>query len=195
MARRRGSHSEVTGPKIRKAALRLIAQHGCAAVSMRKIAEQVGLQVGALYNYTPDKQTLLFDLMETHMVELLEALRALEPLQAPKDRLDQFVRFHITFHLPRRDEVFVSYMELRNLSAENFERIQGLRTEYEDALEAILASGEAAGDFAFKDRHITTLAIIAQLTGITNWYRDDGRLTIDEVAEIYCDLIRGSVAA
>lgn len=175
--------------------MRLIAQHGHAAVSMRKIAEEVGLQVGALYNYTADKQSLLFDLMETHMVELLQSLRALDPLEDPQDRLDQFVRFHITFHLPRRDEVFVSYMELRNLSEQNFKRIQRLRGEYEDALEAILVAGEAEGAFAFRDRHITTLAIIAQLTGITNWYREDGRLSIDEVAEIYCDLIRGSVAA
>lgn len=195
MARRRGSHSEVTGPKIREAALRLIAQYGFAAVSMRKIAEEVGLQVGALYNYTPDKQSLLFDLMEGHMLDLLAELRALSAVADPQARLDQFVRFHIDYHLPRSDEVFVSYMELRNLSAENFDRIQALRTEYENALEDILAAGEATGAFRFVDRHITTLAIIAQLTGITNWYREDGRLTIDEVATIYCDLIQRSVAA
>ena len=175
--------------------MRLIAQYGCAAVSMRKIAEEVGLQVGALYNYTPDKQSLLFDLMESHMIDLLAALKDLPDIIDPVARLDQFVRFHIAYHLPRRDEVFVSYMELRNLSAENFARIQELRTEYENALEDILLSGEDRGVFRFTDRHITTLAIIAQLTGITNWYRKDGRLEIDEVATIYCDLIKRSVAA
>jgi AcrR family transcriptional regulator len=35
MARKQGSHSDITGPKLRKAARRLIAQHGFAAVSMR----------------------------------------------------------------------------------------------------------------------------------------------------------------
>ena len=59
MARKQGSHSDITGPKVRDAALRLIAQHGYAAVSMRQIAAEVGIQAGALYNYTPDKQTLL----------------------------------------------------------------------------------------------------------------------------------------
>ena len=175
--------------------MRLIAQHGFAAVSMRKIAEDVGLQVGALYHYTPDKQSLLFDLMESHMVDLLAELNGLDPIDDPIARLDQFVRFHISYHLPRRDEVFVSYMELRNLSSENFDKIQGLRSEYEGALEAILEVGETSGDFRFKDRHVTTLSIIAQLTGITNWYRDDGRLTIDEVATIYCDLIQRSVSS
>ena len=67
MARKQGSHSDITGPKVRDAALRLIARHGYAAVSMRQIAAEVGIQAGALYNYTPDKQTLLFDLMQGHM--------------------------------------------------------------------------------------------------------------------------------
>ena len=73
MARKQGSHSDITGPKVREAALRLIARHGCAAVSMRQIAAEVGVQAGALYNYTTDKQTLLFDLMRHHMEQLLAA--------------------------------------------------------------------------------------------------------------------------
>ena len=73
MARKTGSHAEITGPRIREAALRLFAQHGYAAVSMRQIAGEVGVQAGALYTYTPDKQALLFDLLKAHMEHLLHA--------------------------------------------------------------------------------------------------------------------------
>ena len=73
MARKSGSHSEITGPLVRSSALRLFARDGYAAVSMRQIAAEVGVQAGALYLYTPDKQTLLFDLMREHMDELLAA--------------------------------------------------------------------------------------------------------------------------
>jgi AcrR family transcriptional regulator len=72
MARKQGSHGEITGPKVRAAALRLFARHGFAAVSMRQIAGEVGVQAGALYLYTADKQTLLFELMRDHLAELLE---------------------------------------------------------------------------------------------------------------------------
>lgn len=195
MARKRGSHSDITGPKVRKAALELIAQHGFAAVSMRRIAQEVGVQVGALYNYTPDKQSLLFDLLQSHMSALLDALDATNFDGTAADQLRAFVRFHIRFHLPRRDEVFVSYMELRNLSAENFDKIETMRNTYESTLTAILERGQADGEFAAKDTKITTLAIIAQLTGITNWYRPDGRLDISEIEDIYCDLVVNSVRA
>ena len=195
MARKQGSHSDITGPKVRAAALSLIARHGCAAVSMRQIAVEVGVQVGALYNYTPDKQTLLFDLMRRHMEKLLAAYAETPIAGTPTQQLEAFTRFHIRYHVPRRDEVFVSYMELRNLSVDNFAVVEGLRRNYEDALEGILAAGEADGSFAFEDRKVSVLSLIAQLTGITNWYRDDGRLTQEQVEEIYCDLVRRSVAA
>jgi len=195
MARKQGSHSDITGPKVRDAALRLIAQHGYAAVSMRQIAAEVGIQAGALYNYTPDKQTLLFDLMQGHMAELLAALKA-EGLQGgAMAQLEAFTRFHIRFHLPRPDQVFVSYMELRNLSADNFASVEALRRQYEDVLENILRAGEAEGVFAVPDTRVTTMALIAMLTGISNWYRAGGRLETDKIEAIYWDMVRRAVTA
>jgi AcrR family transcriptional regulator len=194
MARKQGSHSDITGPKVQEAALRLIAQHGFAAVSMRQIAAEVGVQAGALYNYTSDKQSLLFDLMQSHMTALLDALAA-QPLQGdPMQRLEQFTRFHIRFHLPRADHVFVSYMELRNLSDVNFTQIEALRRRYENALEAVLRDGEKAGVFAVEDTRVTTMALIGLLTGLSNWYRTDGRLGMDAIETIYWDLVRKAVA-
>ena len=193
MARKQGSHSDITGPKVRSAALTLFAQHGFAAVSMRQIAREVGVQAGALYNYTPDKQTLLFDLLDDHMKTLLQELEAIDILGSPKEQLEKLTRFHIRFHLPRRDEVFLSYMELRNLTPDNFRRIEAQRSAYEAVLENILSAGVADKSFTVADTRIATLALIAMLTGITNWYRPDGRLDIGEIEERYCELVIGSV--
>ena len=48
MARTQGSRGEITGPLVRDAARRLFARHGYAAVSMRQIAAEVGVQVGTI---------------------------------------------------------------------------------------------------------------------------------------------------
>ncbi len=193
MARTAGSHSDITGPRVRDAALVLFAQHGYAAVSMRRIAQDVGVQAGALYNYTPDKQSLLFDLMRGHMDDLLQA-RSQEPLlETPSDRLEAFTRFHIRFHLERPEAVFISYMELRNLTPENFAAIEDLRRRYESELEDILREGRDAGAFHVADTKITTLAIIAMLTGVNTWYRSGGRLSLPEVEAIYWDMVRKAV--
>ena len=196
MARTQGSHSDITGPRIRRAALALFARHGFAAVSMRQIAGEVGLQAGALYNYTADKQSLLFELMRAHMEELLEA-RAARRLDGagPAARLEDFTRHHIRFHIERAEEVFIAYMELRNLTEENFEEIERLRRAYETELETILREGVAAGVFDVPDPRIATYAVIAMLTGVNTWYRAGGRLSLEEVETLYWDMVRKAVAA
>lgn len=161
---------------------------------MRTIAAEVGVQAGALYNYTPDKQTLLFDLMRTHMDDLL-AQSADDLTQPAIKRLHDFVSFHIRFHGDRPDAVFIAYMELRNLTPENFATIEGLRRTYEDRLETILRDGVEQGVFQMADTKIVTLAIIAMLTGVNTWFRQGGRLSLEEVVDQYWDMVRKAVGA
>ena len=190
MARKIGSHSEVTGPKIRQAALELFARHGFAAVTMRQIAGTVGVQAGAIYNYTSDKQALLFDLLDGHMADLLTKwsveLVPMDPIAA----LDHFVAFHLDFHIKRPELVFISYMELRNLTELNFKAIVEKRRIYEKIIHNLILNGVVSGDFSVPDPKITSLALIALLTGPVDWFRKDGRLTSDELTRHYCALTR-----
>ncbi|THH35701.1 TetR/AcrR family transcriptional regulator [Aliishimia ponticola] len=192
MARTAGSHSDITGPRIEAAALRLIARHGFAAVSMRQIAAEVGVQAGALYNYIPDKQTLLARLMIGHMEDLLEAAQTLQGGD-PLARLEEFVRFHIDQNRERGDAVFVAYMELRSLTDENFARVEALRRAYEARLEDVLVAGVEAGAFKITDVRITARALIAMLNGVNTWFRESGPRRLDEVQDIYWDMARGAV--
>lgn len=193
MARRTGSHSDITGPRIRAAALKLFARQGFAAVSMRQIAAEVGLQAGALYLYTPDKETLLFDLLRTHMEDLIAAYDTEAMPDGVLARLDHFVRFHMGRNLDHAEGVFLSYMELRNLGPENFARIEALRRAYEDRLAAILREGQVAGLFRLADVRLATMAIIAMVNGVNTWFRQGGRLSRAEVGAIYVDMVRKAV--
>ena len=193
MARTLGSTAGTTGPRIRAAALRLFARHGFAAVSMRRIASEVGVQAGALYLHTADKQTLLFDLMREHLEELLAGWQ--RPLSGPVADLEDFCRHHIGFHLDRPDQVFIAYMELRNLTPENFAVIEGLRRDYETRLETILRDGVADGCFDLPDPKLAAMALIAMLTGVATWYREGGRLSRADVGTIYWQMVQKAVRA
>lgn len=194
MARRTGSHAEITGPRIRAAALGLFARSGFAAVSMRRIAAEVGVQAGALYLYTPDKETLLFELLRSHMEERIAADDARAEPADPTRRLEDFVRFHLSHNLDHPDAVFLSYMELRNLGRSNFAVIEALRDRYENRLQAILTDGRSSGVFAAADAKLATMAIIAMLNGVNTWFRQTGRLSRQGVGDIYWDMVRKLVA-
>lgn len=190
MARRAGSTGAETAEKLRNAALELFAKSGYAAVSMRAIAAATGVQAGAIYNHFPTKQDLLNELLQVHMETLLSSWEEAEtPGLAPPDALEQFVRFHIRYHLDRSREVFISYMELRSLEDGNFHEIERLRRQYERAPRAILERGAADGSFDIIDPQVSTMAIIAMLNGMTTWYRESGRLSLDEIEAVYVRLV------
>lgn len=190
MARTAGSTGTETLERLQDAALELFAREGYAAVSMRAIAARTGVQAGALYKYFPTKQDILFDLLAGHMLALEVAWR-----EDAGSELSDFVRFHVRYHLTRPREMFISYMELRSLEPENFRRIRELRRGYEAIPRQMIEEGIAKGAFNVVDTEVTTRAIIALLNGLTTWYREDGRLSLDEIETVYITLVNRMVGA
>ena len=193
MARTLGSYAKLTKPKISEIALHLFAERGYAAVSMRQIASKVGLQVGALYNYFPDKQTILSELLINHMENLLQTWHR-QTLPEKSDKLlEFFVDFHIEYHLNRPEEVFIAYMELRNLNPDNFKKIEKLRNKYELILSKILSDGVKKNLFTCEETKIASLAIIGMLKEVNTWYKKDGRISVPEIKSIYQQIVLKAV--
>ena len=84
---------------------------------------------------------------------------------------------------------------MRSLERQNFEEIEALRRDYERRLEDILRNGVEREVFAVTDTRIAAMALIAMLNGVNTWFREGGRLSLDEVQEIYWDMVRKAVAA
>ena len=196
MARTLGSVGEKTFEAIRAAGTRLIWQHGFEAMSLRRLAAEVGVQPGSLYNHFETKQALLFDIVESHMAALTARLdEALLGHESPRDRLVAFAAFHSRYHMTRRMQVYVANSELRSLEPENRAHIVDMRRAYERRLETILEAGRDAGLFLIDDLKITTFALISMMTGICEWYQPDGRLTEADLVRIHVDMVLRAVGA
>ena len=103
MARTIGSYGPKTLEAIRKAGVRLIFEHGYAAMSLRQLAAEVGIQSGSLYNHISTKQQLLFDLVQDHINELLRQLDlALQGKERPGGKAPRLCR--LPRHLPHDQE-------------------------------------------------------------------------------------------
>ena len=189
MARTAGSVGTETAKRVLKEALTLFAYQGYAAVSMRKIAAACGLQVGALYNHFPTKQAILHALMVDHLEDLLSALEKAQLPSDPAAALEAFTRFHIRYHIGKPEEVFIAYMELRNLEPEPYAQTMKLRQQYERSLRGILREGVARDIFRIDDVPVTAMAIISMMTGVNTWFRYGGRLSAEEIEEIYVNMI------
>lgn len=193
MARIKGSVGRQTAQRILDEALPLFARLGYAAVSMRNIADHVGVNVGALYNHFPNKQQILVSLMSDHMKALIGSWREADPKSDSVARLEAFARHHISFNLNRRDAVFISFMELRSLEEDSHAFIEKMRRTYEHSLREVIKQGINDGVFQAKDAHVAAMSILASLTGINTWFREKGRLSKSKIEDIYVEMTLNAV--
>jgi AcrR family transcriptional regulator len=106
--------SRLTVDQILEGAAQVFAQRGYAGATTNHIAERAGVSIGSLYQYFPNKDTILVALHTRHMESGAELLRkmleeALSEEKAPEHLLRRFVRQIIDTHAsePRLHHVFL----------------------------------------------------------------------------------------
>ncbi len=194
--RKPGSNGAETQRNLRAAAIQLLSEHGYGAMNLRMLAKKVGIQASSLYNYIESKQQLLYLLCEETTGALaLELDQTLKGVKEPAERLRKFVAFHLGYHIVNRKQASVLQMEIRSLTAKNFQAITKLQRLYTDKVHRIVDDGVAQGSFRVADSEIVTFALVQMLTAVTRWYRPQGRLALDQLVEIYTDLSLGMLHA
>lgn len=191
MPRKPGSNGARTAAAIRRTALKLIHRQGFAAMSLRQLAAEVGIQPASLYNHIATKQDLLFEIVREHMESMLAAadatLAAAPP--GPIAQIEAFCAHHLLYHFERKQEVYISNSELRALEGQNRTRILAMRRRYEDTLIGLLERGTGAGVIDVPDPKVAAYAMIAALTGVCVWYKPSGRLSKQELVTIHTALL------
>ncbi|MBI9115716.1 TetR/AcrR family transcriptional regulator [Sanguibacter suaedae] len=76
MSTRSVKHPDVRRTEILAAARELFADHGIARTSIADIAEHVGVTRGLVYHYHGDKEALVDAVLEAHIDEFVESVRA-----------------------------------------------------------------------------------------------------------------------
>lgn len=186
MGRPVGSSGTETMRAIRSAAIQRIYQRGYEAMSLRELAADVGLRGGSLHNYIPQKQEFLANLLDEIMTELLlDFEKQMVGVSNAKEAIERFVSFHIEWHTQRKEEVFIGNMELRSLSPEQYERVTAKRRRYEQHLKEILERGKKSEGWTVENADVAAKAILALLTGVSNWYHPEGRLSRARLTRMY----------
>ncbi len=187
----RRSSGEATAQSIQQVAIDLFFKQGYRATSLREIAAEVGIQVGSLYNHITSKGDLLFGIMESVMLDLLHEQTSVAQGTAGDvaDRIRALIYHHVRFHGQRANEVFIGNSELRSLAPEHRSQIVALRNRYEELLRDQLQEGIDQGLFLPVDVKVTTYGIVAMTTWVSSWYSEGGRLSLEDIADIYADFV------
>lgn len=184
-----GSNQKKTLSAIRSASLDLIFKRGFESASLRTLSRKVGIHVGSLYNYFDTKEDLLVFIIQNSLEDRLGELNArlAEIDDDPQTALRVFVELSLRCHTYRRREMIIGTRDMHNLSSQNLKAVVALRDEYDTRLTEIVQAGQRAGVFKVADARIATFAIIGMLSGVSNWFRSNGRLSYEELLEMYLD--------
>lgn len=172
------------------AAIQLFSEYGYHAAPLRDIARLAGIQAASIYYHYANKEALLVEIMETYMRLLNTNLeRIVQEQRQPSSCLYEAIANHIRLHTSYKSEFFIIDTEIRALEGENRSHILALRDDYEALIQRILRNGMEQGVFRQSDVKVASYAIIAMCTEVATWFRADGRLTVQQVIDMYRQMI------
>lgn len=172
-------------------AARLFAERGYRETSMSELTEATGLAAGGLYHYIESKDELLIsicdELLDPLLVRAREILATEEPPAAQLRALLHAWLGHIATH---RDHMLVFSQERHVIEREpQWRRVRAQRKAFEKLLDDVLARGEADGTMRFEDRGFALRTLLGMVNYTAQWLNPRGRLSPEEIADGYCDLI------
>lgn len=177
------------------AATRLFRERGFHATSMQDLAGALRMNRGSLYHYIVGKDELLwlilgraFDLLEARVVPILESG------SPPLDRIRGAIHEHLRVAADHADELSLIQIELRSLPPERRARMIERRDAYERLWRTTLSEAMADGSLRSFDVRLAGIGILSACNWFTQWFRPDGSLSVDEIAERFCDLFLTGLA-
>lgn len=172
---------------ILKSAAHVFGRKGFHATTLEEIAAVLKVTKASLYYYFSTKEELLY---EVHLLSLEDVLarldRALAGHESPVDQLRAAVTEHLRVLAVDYEGAFMLQQEY-DLPDQYKALIVALRDRYEAKMLDIVQQGVRQRLFRTKDARVAVRMLLGSINWFLRWYRSDGRLTVDEIAEAYMD--------
>jgi AcrR family transcriptional regulator len=175
--------------RLYEAAIALFGAKSYDSVSVRDLANALGMAPGGIYAHVPSKQHLLFELVrlghEEHRDRLKEAL--LSAGASPVDQIRALATAHVRVHLKYPALARVTNREVRALNDEHLAIVLHIRRESERMLLDVIERGTRMEVFQPLHPRLAVLAIAAMGSRAAEWWSPEFENTPDEIADTYAE--------
>jgi len=172
-------------------AARLFCERGFEGASMGDLSAALGLTKAGVYHHIGSKEELLYGIMAYGM-EMFETkvLKDVETIADPLERLRATIRGHVL--LVTRDrpkEITVILHESNVLRGRYRDRINARKRRYIRFLEKTFRELVASGLARRIDPAVAAYTMLGMINWIYQWYRPEGRLSEQDLADGLADLL------
>ncbi|BBF85899.1 acyclic terpenes utilization regulator AtuR, TetR family [Aquitalea magnusonii] len=167
-----------------RAAAKLFRDQGYERTTVRDLGNAVGLQSGSLFYHFRTKEEILVAVMALGISATTEQLgEAIARARNPRDKLSALFHVHLNSLLGDNQAALeVMLYEWRSVSAAAKPGLIVLRDRYEALWQEVLDEAAAAG-LVKQDTRLLRRTLLGSLHWSVQWYKSDGELSVDALAE------------
>jgi TetR/AcrR family transcriptional regulator, cholesterol catabolism regulator len=190
MTESRGKSSERRADLVRIAA-ELFAERGYRATTVRHIGDAAGVLSGSLYHHFDSKETILDELLSSYLNDLVDTYREIADGARPVTALRGLVTEAFRSLEEHRAAITVLQNERNYLrTLPRFGYLTKAEEEVRRIWITVLRDGIEAGSFrADLDPAVTYRFLRDSVWVAVRWFRQDGRLSAEQLADHYLRLI------
>jgi AcrR family transcriptional regulator len=197
MARTRASDFEEKQHGILMSAAAVFAEQGMEKASMAQVANHSGVSKALLYHYYPSKDSLIFAIIHTHLVELEASIAvAIDDSLAPEAQLRVLVRVVLEKYRGADDAHKVQLVGSAALSDEQRGQIRTVERQIVRHVAQVLR--RINPDLDRPERPLlmpVTMSLFGMMNWVYMWFRDGGLVTREDYAEVATTLILEGIKA
>ena len=177
-------------------AVELFYQLGYQHTSLDMVAERLGVTKPFIYYHFKDKAEILFEIGRRSIVQANNALKgALSTPGKPAVRLYHTIAAMTRSVLESSRHTAIFFREEKNFSDADRKVLHAMHSEFDQMLVKLLEEGCKSGEFKVADPALCSLAIAGAVGWGYIWYRPNGRLSVDEIADQLAQMVMQMVGA
>lgn len=178
---------------ILRTAAQLFAAKGYESTSLDMIADQLGMHKATLYHYVDNKESILYQCLVKSFGDLDTVMTRMEDRSIPVlERMRLFVR---SLALAQNNDfgrclvlVGARPLELTGDEVRQFQR------RLDTTVRALITEGIADGSIKPCHPGLFSALLFGALNWVPHWYKDNGKLGVEEVANQFMDMITQGIA-
>ncbi len=175
--------------QIEQTATHLFETRGYAATSMRNLAQLLGMEAASIYAHIQSKEEILQKICFRLADEFYNGFRsAVAGTGIIPEQLRAAIRAHVQVITDHLAAAAVFQTEWRHLSEPYLSDIIRRQEEYENNFRQLLQTGQTNGELRVTNVALTARTLLASLNGLPSWYKPEGQLSPEQIADNIADL-------
>ncbi|PCJ66918.1 MAG: TetR family transcriptional regulator [Bacteroidetes bacterium] len=168
----------------------VLKEKGYAATSVRDIAKALNMEPASLYSHFKNKEDIL-KITCFEMADQFElAVKEVNDIYFnAEEKLRMAIRLHVEILTENLDSAIIFIRDWRNLTNESLDLFITKRNIYEVGFREIVQTGIDEGVFNETDKKFAALTILSSVNWIVEWYKPNGKLNAQEIADKLSDFI------